>query len=92
MKCEGTDIPVGVEGKGLLEALGVDCDRAVFQDACGRRFAALASPEYTGSNYSVGFNLAVGWDKFFATLPVTYAVTDLNIFKMMRLRFKHHQD
>jgi hypothetical protein len=76
-----TDIPVGVEGKGLLELLGIDCTRAIFQEACSRRFAAIATPEYKGSNYSLGFNLAVGWDKFFATLPVTYAVTDLNILQ-----------
>jgi len=74
------DAPISIKGKDFLEFLGIDCDGGIFEPkACHRNFTGIAQPEYTGSNVSVGFNLAMGWDRFFVTLPVTYVVTDLNI-------------
>ena len=39
----------------------------------------MVVPEYTGTNISLGFTLAMGWDRFFVALPVTYVLTDINI-------------
>ena len=33
----------------------------------------MAKPDYHGENVSLGVNLAMGWDRFFVTLPITYA-------------------
>ena len=72
--------PIAIEGKDLLEFIGVECNGGIFEpDACHRSFNAIANPEYKGNNLSLGFNLAMGWDRFFVTLPVTYVRTDLNI-------------
>ncbi|SET00918.1 hypothetical protein [Thalassotalea agarivorans] len=75
------DAPIQIKGNDLLEFLGINCDGLFAPNACVRTFAGIAKPEYTGSNYSIGFNLAMGWDRFFVTLPVTYVVTDLNILQ-----------
>jgi len=39
----------------------------------------VANPSYRGSNIALGLNLAMGWDRFFVTLPMTYAWTDVDI-------------
>ena len=73
------EVPLAMEGKDFLEFLGIDCDGFLTPAACDRRFAAVAKPNYRGSNYSIGFTLAMGWDRFFVALPVTYAVSSLDI-------------
>ena len=46
---------------------------------CVRTFSAVAKPEYEGENVSLGINLAMGWDRFFVTIPATYAWTSVDI-------------
>ena len=71
--------PIAIKGQDLLAFLGNSCDAPFAPKACEKTFSAIAQPEYTGSNISVGFTLAMGWDRFFVALPVTYVLTDLNI-------------
>jgi hypothetical protein len=76
------DIPIMIEGKDLMEFLGFGdlCTGGILEPAiCKRRLSAIAEPEYEGTNVSVGVNLAMGWKQFFVTLPVTYAVSDVDI-------------
>ncbi len=44
-----------------------------------RTYSAVARPRYEGTNVAVGINLAMGWDRFFVAIPVTYAWTDVDI-------------
>jgi hypothetical protein len=73
------DTPISIEGYDLLGFLGINCDGIFAPKQCNQTYSAIVTPEYTGSNISIGFNLAMGWDRFFVTLPVTYVVTELNI-------------
>lgn len=79
---EGT-IPITVEGEDLLGFLGLGGVCAVAPALrpgfCFRTLNATASPSYHGENFSVGINLAMGWDRYFVTLPITYAWSQVNI-------------
>lgn len=74
-------VPVALKGEDLVEFLGGSCEGFLSPQACEQTFSSIANPEYTGSNISVGFTLAMGWDRFFVALPVTYVLTDLNILE-----------
>ncbi len=69
-------IPLKLEGSDLFPQL---CAITPNAPLCVRTFSAVANPAYEGSNVSVGMNLAMGWDRFFVALPVTYAWTDVDI-------------
>ena len=71
-------IPLKLEGSDLFPQL---CAISPNSPVCVRTFSAIANPNYNGSNISVGMNLAMGWDRFFVTLPVTYAWTDVDIIE-----------
>ena len=73
------DAPIAIKGQDLIEFLGGSCDGVLSPKACDQTFSSIAHPEYTGTNVSIGFNLAMGWDRFFVTLPVTFVSTNLNI-------------
>ena len=71
-------IPLKLEGSDLFPQL---CAITPNAPTCVRTFSAIANPAYEGSNVSVGMNLAMGWDRFFVALPVTYAWTDVDIIE-----------
>ncbi len=69
-------IPLKFEGSDLFPQL---CAITPNAPACVRTYSAVAKPKYEGTNITVGINLAMGWDRFFVALPVTYAWTDVDI-------------
>ena len=69
-------IPLSFKGSDLFPGL---CAITPNAPICQRTYSAIAKPGYEGKNVSVGINLAMGWDRFFVTLPMTYAWTDVNI-------------
>jgi hypothetical protein len=69
-------IPLKIEGPDLFPQL---CAITPNSPVCVRTYSAIAKPAYDGTNVAVGINLAMGWDRFFVTLPVTYAWTDVDI-------------
>jgi len=69
-------IPLKFEGSDLFPQL---CAITPNAPACVRTYSAVANPSYEGSNISIGMNLAMGWDRFFVALPMTYAWTDVDI-------------
>jgi len=73
--------PIAIKGKDLIEFLGGSCSGILSPKVCEKNFSSIAQPEYNGSNISFGFTLAMGWDRFFVALPVTYVITDLNILQ-----------
>jgi hypothetical protein len=77
------DLEVGVPGDELLDflGLGVLCAPPIGTpaDICSRTLASKAHVDYTGSNVGVGVNLAMGWDRFFVTLPITYVWSDISV-------------
>ena len=73
--------PIAIKGKDLIEFLAGNCDGIISPQLCDKSFSVIAEPEYHGSNISIGFTLAMGWDRFFVALPVTYVITDLNILE-----------
>jgi hypothetical protein len=69
-------IPLKFEGTDLFPTL---CTITPSAPACVRTYSAVAKPSYEGTNISLGINLAMGWDRFFVALPITYAWTDVDI-------------
>jgi hypothetical protein len=69
-------IPLKIEGADLFPQL---CAITPNTPVCVRTYSAVARPRYEGTNVAVGINLAMGWDRFFVALPVTYAWTDVDI-------------
>jgi cysteine rich repeat protein len=69
-------IPLKFEGSDLFPQL---CAITPNAPVCVRTYSEVAKPRYEGSNISLGINLAMGWDRFFVALPVTYAWTDVDI-------------
>jgi len=69
-------IPLKLEGSDLFPQL---CAITPNAPACVRTYSAVANPRYEGTNVTIGVNLAMGWDRFFVALPVTYAWTDVDI-------------
>jgi hypothetical protein len=76
-------LEIGVPGDELLEffGLGALCRPPIGQpaDICRRTLTAQARPKYKGENFGVGINLAMGWDRFFVTLPVTYVWSNVDL-------------
>jgi len=76
-------LELGVPGDKLLEflGLGVLCDPPIGQpvDICRRTLNTKARPKYQGSNVGIGINLAMGWDRFFVTIPMTYVWSDVDL-------------
>jgi hypothetical protein len=73
--------PISIKGQDLVDFIGGNCDGVITPQICKNNIAVVVEPEYTGSNVSVGFTLAMGWDRFFVALPVTYVITNLNILE-----------
>jgi len=69
-------ISLKIEGSDLFPQL---CAITPNTPVCVRTYSAVARPRYEGTNVAVGINLAMGWDRFFVALPVTYAWTDVDI-------------
>jgi len=69
-------IPLKFEGSDLFPQI---CAITPNAPQCVRTYSAVANPAYDGTNITVGINLAMGWDRFFVALPVTYAWTDVDI-------------
>jgi len=70
------DIPLTIEGSDLFPTL---CSITPNAPQCVRTYSAAARPSYKGENISLGINLAMGWDRFFVAIPITYAWTDVDI-------------
>jgi len=80
---DGT-IPLAVEGRDLLDFLGLGglCTGGPLEPGfCSRILSATANPEYDGDAVAVGMNLAMGWDDYFVTIPISHAWTDVNIIE-----------
>lgn len=74
------NMPVIFKGGDLMEAAGVgaQCDGGPLQpEFCVRTIAALVNPKFRGKTFTVGANLATGWEKMFVVLPFSYTWTDL---------------
>jgi len=69
-------IPLKFEGSDLFPGI---CEVTPNAPICVRTFSAIAAPKYEGTNIALGMTLAMGWDRFFVAVPVTYAWTDVNI-------------
>lgn len=69
-------VPLSIKGADLFPNL---CAVAPENPRCKQTFSATVKPEYDGKNVSVGTVLAVGWERYFFTLPITYAWTDVDI-------------
>jgi len=69
-------IPLKLEGSDLFPGL---CEVTPGAPLCVRTYSAIAVPKYEGSNISLGMTVAMGWDRFFFALPITYAWTDVDI-------------
>lgn len=67
-------IDVLLDGDGLLEQRGTDCDRVVEPPACrileGRQFVLPIRAPVEPLTYGLGTVLAGGWNGWFATVPV----------------------
>jgi hypothetical protein len=70
------EVPIKIEGSDLFPDF---CAIFPGNAQCVRTYSAVAKPDYHGENVSLGVNLAMGWDRFFVTLPITYAWSDVNI-------------
>ena len=76
------DIPIAIEGRDLLGFLGFDglCGGGPLElPFCNRTLSATARPDYTGESFTLGINLAAGWDDYFVTLPISHAWTEVDI-------------
>lgn len=72
------NIPLKFEGSDLFPSL---CTALPSAPACVRTYSAVATPSYEGTNIALGMNVAMGWDRFFVTLPITYAWTDVDLIE-----------
>lgn len=70
------NIPLKFDGVDLFPNV---CEITPNAPLCVRTYSTVANPSYEGTNISLGINLAMGWDRFFVALPVTYAWTDVDI-------------
>lgn len=68
-------IPLKFEGSDLFPDL---CSITPNAPVCVRTYSGVATPSYEGTNISIGFNAAMGWDKFFVAVPVAYAWTKVD--------------
>jgi hypothetical protein len=75
-------LDVFLDGNGLLEQAGIDCNRPGNLVVCrllqDQVVMLPVESDFTGLNYGVGFNLAGGWNGWFFTLPVSFAWTDMD--------------
>ena len=75
-------LDVFLEGNGLLEQKGIDCSRpgnfAICRALQDRIIKLPIESVFSGTNYGLGFNLAVGWRSFFFTLPVSFSWVDMD--------------
>ena len=63
----------------LVDLFPTLCSITPNNPVCVRTYSAVAQPSYSGENVALGINLAMGWDRFFVTVPATYAWTDVDI-------------
>ena len=70
------NIPLKFVGSDLFPGI---CDVTPNAPICVRTYSAIAQPKYEGTNIALGMNVAMGWDRFFVTLPITYAWTDVDV-------------
>lgn len=77
---DGT-IPLAIEGRDLLDYLGLGglCGGLLEPELCRKTLNTVARPDYEGDTFVLGTNLAMGWDDYFVTLPISYAWSDVNI-------------
>ena len=77
------NLQLGVPGDELLGFLGLGalCNPPIGQpiEICRRTLTTDARLSYNGNNVGVGINLAMGWDRFFVTIPMTYVWSDVNL-------------
>lgn len=72
-------IPLAVGGRDILDFLGLNCEGALAPPLCEKNLNFDAKPEYRGENYSLGLNVAMGWQRYFVTLPITYSWSNVDI-------------
>jgi hypothetical protein len=77
------ELELAVPGDELLGFLGLGgiCNPPIGRppDICTRTLVAKARPKYQGNNVGVGINLAMGWNRFFVTIPITYVWSDVDL-------------
>jgi hypothetical protein len=69
-------IPLTVSTDDLFPG---QCSSPPFLPICGQTVSAVATPSYNGENITLGINLAMGWQEFFVTLPITYTWSEVDI-------------
>lgn len=69
-------IPLSIAARDLLPSL---CSGPLAPPECNQTLSAVAEPEYEGTTFSLGTNLAMGWSRYFVTLPITYTWANVNI-------------
>jgi len=69
-------VPMSIEGRDMFPGL---CTVSPEHPVCLRRYETTAVADYRGETFSLGFNLAAGWKKYFVTLPVTWTWSDIDI-------------
>ncbi len=70
------NIPLTFEGSDLFPTV---CEITPNAPVCLRTYSAVSKPQYEGTNVSLGMTVAMGWDRFFVALPMTYVWTDVDI-------------
>ena len=70
------NIPLKFDGVDLFPNI---CAATPNAPLCVRTYSAVAHPSYEGSNVALGMTLAMGWDRFFVAVPLTYAWTDVDL-------------
>lgn len=76
------NVPLAIEGRDILEYLGLGglCNGGPLEPAlCNRLLSATAKPDYNGQSVVLGTILATGWSRYFVTIPISYAWTEVNI-------------
>ncbi|MEM9251126.1 MAG: hypothetical protein AAGB29_02135, partial [Planctomycetota bacterium] len=76
------EIPLAIEGRDLVDFLDLGrlCGGGPLEPSfCSEILTAVARPEYDGESFTLGVNLAMGWENFFVTLPISHAWTEVNI-------------
>ena len=74
----GAPMDVILDGNGMLEQLGVDCESLPPSPLCpaleDRTFVLPITAPFSGTSYSLGATLAGGWNGWFVAIP--FAKTD----------------
>ncbi|MBT4520543.1 MAG: hypothetical protein HOC23_11100 [Halieaceae bacterium] len=76
-----TRVPLGFAVADLVDFIGRPglCSGIVQAPVCSEYIEAVVKTDYEGYNFTLGTNLAMGWDRYFVTLPISYTWSDIDI-------------